>query len=64
MILKVTVINSLRKQTMKEFYQRITVSSKQQQKADRHVKMKIKPNKIKGSTAGLKGDQIDQRPDQ
>lgn len=48
---------------MKEIHQRITASSKKQQKADRHVKMKIKPNKIKGSTAGLKGGQIDQRQD-
>lgn len=56
MILKITIINLLRKQWKRELHQRITVLSKKQQKADRHVKMKIKSNKIKGSTAGLKGD--------
>jgi hypothetical protein len=64
MILKITIISIVKKKDNN----RISPENnhfKQNNKtqADSHVKMKIKLIKIKGSTAGLKGDWEHQRQD-
>lgn len=64
MTLKITIISIVKKKGNN----RISLENnhfKQNNKnqADSHVKMKIKLNKIKSSTAGLKGDWAHQRQD-